>query len=207
MSMIIKRNAQQNQIYDYGNLVQQDPGSDIVRICINPGETDLEVTPAMPWHHDKGYSTDVHHTIGLFCVEADDNAGSLYICDMQKAYEEAPQSLIKECENITALHSASKYIDNGFVYNFKNEKQKRFVKKYGRCERPLIWQNCFYYSEAYTVINLDLERRIQEHCYQEKYIYKHDYRPNDLIIFNNIRYTHRRDASTGVKTLLRFAYE
>ena len=205
--MIIKRNADQSEIYNYGNLVKQDTGSYTVKICSEPGETDLHVQTSMPWHHDRGYSSNIHKKIGLYCLEADENAGNLYICDMLLAYKNAPKSLIKECQNVMAVQSAGKYIDNGFVYSFKSEKDKRYLKRFAKCERPLIGKGCFFYSEAYTLLDPSLEERLQDHCYQDKFIHKHEYQPNDLIIFDNIRYTHRRDKSTGVKTLLRFAYE
>ena len=66
MSMIIKRNADQSEIYNYGNLVKQDTGSYTVKICSEPGETDLHVQTSMPWHHDRGYSSNIHKKIGLY---------------------------------------------------------------------------------------------------------------------------------------------
>lgn len=192
-------------IKDFGDPVPQDfYGSKIVEITTeSPTRREtLSAKNDLPWHHDKGYLADVHSHVALYCVEAE-NAGSIQFCDMSAAYRDAPEHLkLQElCKN-----SVKKFFEQhpDHPCKFESSAEERLYKRSHAYHNLIVDDSYFYFSEAYTE-SANREALI-DHCYQDKYITRHEYKTGDLIIYDNKRLCHRRDGTTtGKKTLLRFA--
>lgn len=162
----------------------------------------LSATNDLPWHHDKGYLTDVHSHVAIYCVEAE-NAGAIQFCDMAAAYRDAPEHLKI---NLVLKHSVKKFFEQypNHPCNFATPAEERLYKRSHAWHDLIQNDEYFFFSEAYTEAhNRD---QLIEHCYQDKYITTHEYKTGDLIIYDNMRLCHRRDGTVnGKKKLLRFA--
>lgn len=192
-------------IKDYGVPQPQDYNGSLVVEVTTEQPTIKETLNAandLPWHHDKGYLTEVHSHVAIYCVQAD-NAGAIQFCDMAAAYKDAPEHLkIQElCQ-----HSVKKFFDQypNHPCSFESPAIERLYKRSHSYHNLIHNDEYFFFSEAYTESSIRDE--LIEHCYQDKYITTHEYKTGDLILYDNMRMCHRRDGTVdGKKQLLRFA--
>ena len=62
---------------------------------------------------------------------------------------------------------------------------------------------CMYISPATLMGDIDVSDLVA-HC--EKNIYKHEWQDNEIVIYDNIRYMHRRHAFEGERELWRIQF-
>lgn len=192
-------------IKDFGTPVPQDYyGSLVVEVTTEKPtiKETLSAVNDLPWHHDKGYLSNVHSHVAIYCVQAE-NAGSIQFCDMKAAYRDAPDHLkIQEL----CKHSVKKFFEQypDHPCSFESAAVERLYKRSHTYHHLIQEDEYFFFSEAYTD-SINREKLIK-HCYQDKYITTHEYKTGDLIIYDNKRLCHRRDGTVnGKKQLLRFA--
>jgi alpha-ketoglutarate-dependent taurine dioxygenase len=192
-------------IKDYGVPQPQDYNGSLVVEVTTEQPTIKETLNAandLPWHHDKGYLTEVHSHVAIYCVQAD-NAGAIQFCDMAAAYKDAPDHLkIQEL----CKHSVKKFFDQypNHPCSFESPAIERLYKRSHSYHNLIHNDEYFFFSEAYTESSIRDE--LIEHCFQDKYITTHEYKTGDLILYDNMRMCHRRDGTVnGKKQLLRFA--
>ena len=192
-------------IRDFGEPVAQDyNGATVIEITTEyPIRNEsLSAKMDLPWHHDRGYLTEVHSHVAIYCVTAE-NAGAIQFCDMRAAYNDAPEELkLQEL----CKHSVKKFFEQYPEHpcNFKSKAEERLYKRSNAYHNLIQNDEYFFFSEAYT--DSSNRDKLIEHCYQEKYITTHEYKTGDLIIYDNKRLCHRRDGTVnGKKRLLRFA--
>ena len=192
-------------IKDYGVPQPQDYNGSLVVEVTTEQPTIKETLNAandLPWHHDKGYLTEVHSHVAIYCVQAE-NAGAIQFCDMAAAYKDAPDYLkIQEL----CKHSVKKFFDQypNHPCSFESPAIERLYKRSHSYHNLIHNDEYFFFSEAYTESSIRDE--LIKHCYQDKYITTHEYKTGDLILYDNLRMCHRRDGTiNGKKQLLRFA--
>lgn len=192
-------------IKDFGDPVPQDyNGATVIEITTEHPirKESLSAKMDLPWHHDRGYLTEVHSHVAIYCVTAE-NAGAIQFCDMKAAYQDAPEELkLQEL----CKHSVKKFFEQYPEHpcKFKNKAEERLYKRSNAYHNLIQNDEYFFFSEAYT--DSSNRDKLIEHCYQEKYITTHEYKTGDLIIYDNKRLCHRRDGTVnGKKRLLRFA--
>ncbi len=192
-------------IKDYGVPQPQDYNGSLVVEVTTEQPTIKETLNAandLPWHHDKGYLTEVHSHVAIYCVQAE-NAGAIQFCDMAAAYKDAPDNLkIQEL----CKHSVKKFFDQypNHPCSFESPAIERLYKRSHSYHNLIHNDEYFFFSEAYTESSIRDE--LIKHCYQDKYITTHEYKTGDLILYDNMRMCHRRDGTVdGKKQLLRFA--
>lgn len=192
-------------IKDFGDPVPQDyNGATVIEITTeHPIRNEsLSAKMDLPWHHDRGYLTEVHSHVAIYCVTAE-NAGAIQFCDMRAAYQDAPEELkLQEL----CKHSVKKFFEQYPEHpcKFESKAEERLYKRSHAYHNLIQNDEYFFFSEAYT--DSSNRDRLMEHCYQEKYITTHEYKTGDLIIYDNKRLCHRRDGTVnGKKRLLRFA--
>ena len=214
VGVVIVDNAKEEDIDRFGNIIPQDLyGSEVVPIgTLDKTEQHVHSTPEMLWHSDRSYSKDVHPIVGLFCIAADQGSSPTYFCDMQLAYKNASEELKNKTEGVSCQHSIAKYSDQiGYPHDFKDKRWERLHRLKGRTKHDLVCEDSygkyFFYSEGYT--ETSFEDELKDVCYQNKNIYKHVWRPNQLVVYNNYKVTHKRDETpTHVdRRHLRFAVE
>jgi|TARA_B110000977_G_C10999237_1_gene463137 alpha-ketoglutarate-dependent taurine dioxygenase len=189
----------------YGNKVIPVGGDD------NTKSNHVWHETAMLWHMDRHYSKDVHPVVGLYCQSAPEGSATTLFCDMQTAYAEAPEEL-KNKSNIKCWNKVDKYFKQAeYPHHFKDERIKKLYRKTAKAEHDLVKADktgsWFFFSPAYTELMPSHEVELIEHCFQKKYIYEHEWKKNDMLIYNNLKIAHSRGATaTNVKRRhLRFA--
>jgi len=156
----------------------------------------------MLWHNDRAYSKDVHPVVGLYCMSAPEGSACTRFCDMQTAYEEAPQRL-KDKSKIKCINDVDKYFQQiQYPHTFKEERNEIIYRKRSKAVHDLVMcddsGSWFFFSPAYT--HVDHQEELIQHCIQDKYIYEHKWTNNDLLVYNNLKLIHARgETSSHIK--------
>mgnify|MGYP001294766940 FL=1 len=213
LSLLIYKGANEKTVPEYSGLemVDQDLyGSKVIPVgADNNDETDhVWHETKMLWHSDRSYSSDVHPVVGLYCQSAPEGSATTLFCDMQQAWRDASTEL-KEKSNIWCIHDVDKYFQQAqYPHTFKPRMEKIYRKR-SKARHPLTMNDksgtYFFYSPAYTYC--DHEEELLEHIIQDKYIYEHHWKDNDLLIYNNLKIIHSRGetASDVKRRHLRYA--
>ena len=199
IGVVIINNAKKEDINQFGNIVPQDIFYGLSEIPIGTlDKTKQHVysTTEMLWHSDGSYSKDVHPIVGLFCISASEGSSPTYFCDMQSAYSNANLSLKNRTEGVLCQHSVTKYFNQReYPHKFKDKRHERLQRIKGKAIHNLVCEDnygkYFFYNEGYT--ETEFEDELKSVCYQNKNIYKHVWNPNQLIVYNNYKVTHKRD--------------
>ena len=211
VSLYIIENANDKTVELFGNLLDQDMYG---RKRVTIGHDDehgerLNHAHDMLWHQDRAYSKSCHPFVGLYCVRADKGSSSTWFADMQEAYEKSSQDLKDKAENVKCMNTITKYMkQEEYPYEFKSPVHERAWRQKNRAEHPLVWQDqagkFYFFSEAYT--ETDLESELQS-AMLETELYKHDWKPNQLLVYNNYKTVHKRDATPDsvVRQHIRYA--
>ena len=200
-------------IKDYGVPVEQDMYKDIAVPVGGDDDTESDhvwSSEIMPYHHDRGYSKDIHKLVALYCISAPRGSGRTSFVDMQKAYNDAPEELKQKCEGVSCVNSIKRYMSQEkYPFTFKNERDERAFIMLAKTKHDLVWEDkygkFFFYSPAYT--ECDFGEEIEKACIKEENTYTHEWTMGDLLLYNNLKIIHaREDTDPSVKRrLIRFA--
>ena len=206
--------AGRNTIKEFGKLLKQDMyGREEVTIGIEDEEGEkLNHADDMLWHHDRAYSKDIHPLVGLYCIRADEGSSPTHYLDMQGAYRTSPDSLKEAATGVRCLNSITKYMtQKEYPYTFKSDLQERAWRRKNRATHDLVWEDdygpFYFYSEAYTETNL--EEQLNKAVYKQEHMYTHYWKPGELLIYNNYKVLHKRDATPNnvIRQHVRYALD
>lgn len=211
--LIVIRNADNDTVEKFGELLPQDMYG---RKKVTIGHDDehgerLQHTHDMLWHQDRAYHKDVHPYVGLYCLIAEQGSSKTYFADMSDVYKSAPQELKDKAEDMVCINSITKYMaQEEYPYEFKSEAHRRAYRLKNRTKHPLVWEDnfgkFFFFCAAYT--ETDLEDEIQS-LVEKSEVYKHEWEPNDLLVYNNYKIIHKRDEtdSSVIRKHVRYAFK
>ncbi|MGH1492143.1 MAG: TauD/TfdA dioxygenase family protein [Acidimicrobiales bacterium] len=180
-------------------------GRDGTRVGVE-GATNLE------WHADYSYVSTPAKTSFLNAVELPDEPPRTYFCDMYRAFETLDPALKDELRDLRATHSIAEYMaepELGF-----GEKVER--DRADGVDRPAIpeavhpvvvrhpdtGREILYVSRGITrrIVGMDkpsssaLLKRLHLHATTDDNVYGHDWQVGDLVMFDTLGTTHRRDS-------------
>lgn len=198
VGVLVIKNAKQDDIKFFGELLPQDLyKSKVIPIGTKNKEEDhVWSTTEMLWHQDRAYNENVHPFVGLYCIAADEGSSATYFCDMQQVYKDSSQELKDACEDVVAVNEVAKYFKQAdYPHTFRNKVWERAYRAKARANHKLVQEDqygkYYFYSEAYTLT--ENEQELKQLSYQDKYVFKHDWEPNDLVVYNNYKVAHKRD--------------
>jgi len=151
----------------------------------------------MPWHHDRGY-TDPFPFVGLLCLEFEKGSPPTQFADMRKAYNDSSNELKEKTKNLVCVNSFKKYKRKGYNYPvpFLSKAWERVYSLKAWKKHPLVMEDdygkWFYFSESAT--ECEFEDEMISACFNSSNIYNHYYKPNQLLVYNNLTTCHRRDS-------------
>jgi taurine dioxygenase len=179
----------------------------------------------LDWHADSALLEDGEEVVGLYCIEAD---AKTWVTDFEKAYEELPNDVKEEIDQCTISFA---YENNGGKwYDEKIYPRTRFEKlefaKRGKklpvqlSGKPLVKthpvtgrKGLFFphlvighlegLSEARSNELLDY---LVEHCFQDRFIYKHRWNRGDVLFMDQHHSVHKRWEYEGTRELWRTAF-
>lgn len=198
-ALIVIRNADETTVSKFGELLPQDMyGKTAVTIGYDDKDGDrLNHTTEMMWHQDRAYHKDVHPYVGLFCLRADPGSSKTYFVNMQQVFENSPTDLQESARQQRCVNSITKYMkQEEYPYKFKSPAHQRAYRMANRTMHPLVWNDeygeYYFFSKAYT--ETDLEDRLQEQVNNTR-SYIHDWQCGDLLVYNNYKVVHCREAT------------
>ncbi|MEQ8506628.1 MAG: TauD/TfdA family dioxygenase [Rhodospirillales bacterium] len=162
------------------------------------------------WHHDQIYR--LRPASGsIFCaIEMPENAGVTSYCNTKLGYETLPDNLKKAIEGRRATAKYADRKDSTTVLDLGKDPEA-MKKIHDRTpaathdiilENPATGQKSVYLDPNKTVGIEGLEENeskelldaVTQHMLQDQFIYSHSWRNGDVIMWDNARLWHKRDA-------------
>jgi taurine dioxygenase len=156
------------------------------------------------WHTDQSYR-EVPATGSIFyAIEMPAGVGKIQWCNMQLAYEALPASLQ---ERIARLRVVSRY--NAYEREKLSDEEKRRLKdSHPPVSHPMVLthpvsgEKCLYLdiSTAFAIEGMDeaparaLLDELARVMTRAEFVFTHEWRAGDLMLWDNARLCHRRDS-------------
>jgi taurine dioxygenase len=157
------------------------------------------------WHADMTYNDVPPMGAILYAVELPPEGGNTQFADMRLAFDTLPASLRKSAEGKSAVHDSS---TNSAGIRRRGFDEVTDVRETPGARHPLIRTNpetgkkCLFLGRRQRsyVIGLDVadsEQLLDElwaHAGQDQFVYTHEWRQGDILMWDNLSVLHRRDA-------------
>ena len=161
----------------------------------------------VPWHNDWSYGVGAYHGTALYNFFGG-HLTPTWFCDMKLAYDNLPDP--EKYENVVGTYYPPEnlqdrcFTEKQLRYLRKNKTQRPFI-----IEHPITNEKMLYFSPGSLVetnVEVDIEELI-EHC--EQFAFPMFWGDNDMLVYDNLRVMHKRDAFEGERILWRiqFNYE
>lgn len=188
---------------------------------VNGEKTGVFADKELDWHSN-GNARDQGKEccIALYCVQEGIDSVTSF-CDMRQAYRDLPIEMKDELDYIECLYG----FENGTFYDLEeDDKELEMFKNRGiyldGIKRHLVYQHPYdnyaglyftfhYIREVYnntTDWNF-LYKYLLDHCFQDKYIAHHYWKPGDLIFMDQYHSLHKRNEVKGERLLYRTALD
>lgn len=165
----------------------------------------------LDWHNDHAPLTRVKKIGGLQAIEIDDGAPPTCFCDMYAALDTLEPPMRTLIDDRIAVHVdfALAAHKDASGHAAVPAVQHAVVKNHPDSRRPTLFVNR---STTERIAGVDAARSKQllddlfGHAYQERFMYAHEWRKHQFVVWDNLGLQHRRDSPMpGVKrTLLKF---
>jgi len=160
------------------------------------------------WHTDGAYLTNPHAISALRALEVPEQDGRVLgdttFASMSASYDALSSAMKKRLDGLQALHSIiyrhQKTLDSGRKkeYNAAVKADPEAVHPVVRVH-PVTGRKCLYVSEGYTVKipglpedeSKDLIAEIVAHVTKPEFQYRHNWRENDLVMWDDCSTQHR----------------
>ncbi len=158
----------------------------------------------LDWHTDQSYRETPATCSIFYAIEMPLGAGKIQWCNTQLAYDALPARLQKQ---ITSLQAFSRY--NAYEREKITDEEKRELRdRHPPVSHPLVLthpasgQKCLYLdiSTTYAVDGMDewearsLLEELASVMTRPEFVFTHEWRPGDVMMWDNARLCHRRDA-------------
>lgn len=156
------------------------------------------------WHADMTYKDDPPRAAVLYALEIPPAGGSTYFANMYAAYEALPDSLKKAIDGKTAIHDAS-HNSAGILRKGYDEitdvRETPGARHTLARTNPINGKRALFlgrrprsYVPGLTVAESDaLLDQLWAHATQEQFVYRHDWKVGDVLMWSNLEVLHRRD--------------
>lgn len=146
----------------------------------------------LDWHANKASFPQRSPIVWIYAVEGSKGSVTSWI-DNRKAYEDLPDDVKRECENIkiTCGFRRGRYTDDPFFREHHNKEN----------EFDLVYTNeagvkglYFPYLQVFGGIELELFDYLSHHIKQDKYRYDHHWEDGDVVVSEQWLTLHKRHA-------------
>ncbi|MEQ1773671.1 MAG: TauD/TfdA family dioxygenase [Burkholderiales bacterium] len=160
------------------------------------------------WHTDGAYLANPHAISALRALEVPEQngrtLGDTNFASTSAAYEALPQSMKKRLDGLQAvqsiMHRLTKTVEAGIKKDYNAA-----VKADPEATHPLVrvhpvnGRKCLYVTEGYTarIVGLpddesrDLITELTAHCVKPAFTYRHNWRRNDLVMWDDCATQHK----------------
>jgi len=146
----------------------------------------------LDWHANKASSPNRSPIVWIYAVKGSEGSITSWI-DNRKAYEDLPNDIKKQCENIkiTCGFKRGNYTDDPFFREHHN-KENKFNLVY--TNEAGIKGLYFPYLQVMGGLSDDLFEYLKSHILQDKYRYDHYWQDGDVVISEQWLTIHKRHA-------------
>jgi len=154
------------------------------------------------WHYDQIYLPRPAVGSCLYAVKLPKEGGSTYFADMSGAYEKLPAALKKTIDGCKAVQSYEYFNRyNSVPTNSEQKKKTPDVEHPIVRTHPLTGRKALYICPGMTtqIVGLpDAESKavleeLFEWCVRPEFVYRHDWKYGDAVMWDNACTMHRRD--------------
>jgi taurine dioxygenase len=173
-----------------------------------------EKTPlfAENWHTDWSFQEKPPIGTCLFGITIPPTGGDTFFANQQLAYQELPARLKADVDTAMAVHSAeSAYAPDGMYGQDKDQESGRsmrirsseearlktvhpLVRPHTETGRPALYSTIGYiqcFDGMDKAASDDLLQRVYHHQTQDKFVYRHKWQPNMLVMWDNRSVLHK----------------
>ena len=154
------------------------------------------------WHMDQIFMAQPTAGTMLYAVEVTPEGGDTWFCDLAAAYAALTPDLRRKVDGMRAVHSAAT-ADRRVGIQLTEEQQRRAPEVVHPLVRthPLSGDKTLYFSLNHTARiaglsekdSLDLLDELHRHATAPQFVYAHQWRVGDLVLWDNASTMHRRD--------------
>lgn len=186
-----------------GDIVQNEGEGGIYKISLdeNVNQRAKYLKGSLFWHFDGSLQPFPNLATLLRAVRLADVGGQTEFCNTYAAYEDLPKAEKEAIANLRVVHSAERsqyYVTPEMTYD-----EIAFWQKSPTKSCPIVWthrsgrKSLLLGATADYVIGLPVEEsrallaRLRDWATQRQYVYRHEWQPGDLLIWDNTGTMHR----------------
>ena len=146
----------------------------------------------LDWHANKASSPNRSPIVWIYAVKGSEGSITSWI-DNRKAYEDLPNDIKKQCENIkiTCGFKRGNYTDDPFFREHHNKENKFNLVHTNEAGIKGLY---FPYLQVMGGLSDDLFEYLKSHILQDKYRYDHYWQDGDVVISEQWLTIHKRHA-------------
>lgn len=154
------------------------------------------------WHNDWSYGEGNYFGTALY-NNKNGHLSTTDFVDMRLAYQSYTNK--EELENLKGDYFPPQYLHNScFTPRMLKILEKAKVTRSFAHTHHITGDKVMYISPGTLQSDIDISKFVA-HC-EDQPIYKHNWQDNDILIYDNIRYMHRRHAFEGERELWRIQF-
>ncbi|MCG8547399.1 MAG: TauD/TfdA family dioxygenase [Alphaproteobacteria bacterium] len=160
------------------------------------GDGDLE------WHTDQTYTPRPVFGTLLYAIETPADGGATYFGDLAAAYAAMPAALKAEVDGRTAVYTAMRNKTTRLAPLRQDQIDGTPDQRHPLVRtHPYLDRKALYLSPSHMIgiddlseaESLELVARLTEWAERPEFVYRHDWRVGDVVIWDNTSVMHRRD--------------
>jgi len=175
----------------------------ITNVDKNGGVDRFGVIRASTWHTDETYEDALPRLAILHALEVPSTKGGTMFADMRAAYDALPETTRRRLDGLVGLHGrtngpdAIKLYGKAYVRATEKERPERrhpAVKKHPVTGRPVLFVNPTHthgFDGLAANEGVRLIEELRDHATQERFVYYHNWRVGDVLMWDEVATMHR----------------
>lgn len=161
------------------------------------------------WHTDRSFMPHPSVVTILYSVQAPPSGGATSYANMRAAYAELPADIKERTEQARAVHAFSYMMSELMASKYSPERAREEAERYPPVEhhvvrhQPLTGEKALYLNQLCVshIVGLDPEESrelldtLYAHALQEKFMYPHEWKTGDVLIWDNSSLMHKGNPS------------
>ena len=155
---------------------------------------------ATTWHTDATYEAVLPRLSVLHALEVPSAGGGTYFANMYAAYDGLADAMQRRLEALVGLHgyatgpAGGQYEGQLDAHQAYPEQRRPAIVRHPRTDRPILFVNPMHvhgFADMQQDAALDLVNALAAHSVQDRYVYRHDWRRGDLVMWDELATMHR----------------
>ena len=186
-----------------GNIVANEGEGGINKISLDEkvNQRAKYLRGSMFWHFDGSLQPLPNLATFLRAVQLSETGGQTEFCNAYQAYEDLPEAEKQEIADLRVVHSAER--SQYYVTPEMSYAEVAFWQKSANKACPLVWthqsgrKSLLLGATSDYVLGVSVEEsrallaRLRDWATQPQYVYRHEWQPGDLLIWDNTGTMHR----------------